>query len=550
MLTTFAVETVIPMSIVKPLVMMAVLAAWGRWASKLDKDAAYFMLRRQSLNGMTVAAAALGFLLWFIIPIYIIGMLLCLMLMIGAGVAYTKTRNLSVPTSEQWHLSMAFFRNFLLAGRARAASRQTLLRFVAMGSKTSSDFKPVPLEDTPQHAAHLKLETLLESALSRHAQKLELAVGGEGAVCQLSVDGVNMRLDSPTQTEALAVLDYLKGECAMDVADRRKKQVGKCKIDLGEYALHDLRVNTAGSTRGVTASIEFDPHQQLLIGFDHLGLLEGQIEQLKPVLRDSEGLVLVTAPSDEGRTVTLYALLTQHDPYLMDIHSLEEPIELDLEGVTQHEPKEEGWAKSLSSLLLRDPAVMMLSQVPDQETAQIAAKAALDHKRLYVGIKAEDTFAALKMWAKAIGDLNLAADSLRAVTCQRLVRRLCPTCRVAYQPDAGMLRKLNLPADRIGQFYKSSGKVTTNNQEQPCPNCKGLGYRGRTAAFEVMVFDDEARNLLRKGDTGALRAHLRKNRMLWLQEAALAKVVNGETSISEVMRALGTGESPAKPTNA
>jgi general secretion pathway protein E len=296
--------------------------------------------------------------------------------------------------------------------------------------------------------------------------------------------------------------------------------------------------------------MEFDPNRQLLIPFDQMGLLESQIEQFKPVLQESEGLVIVSAPPHEGRTVTMYGLLTQHDPYMMDIHTLEEPIELEVEGVTQHQPKEEGWAKSLNSLLLRDPAVMMVSQVPDQETAKLAAKAATDHKRLYVGIRADDTFAALKVWAKTIGDLNAAADGLHAITCQRLVRKLCPACRVAYQPDSGMLKKLNLPADRISQFYKSSGKITVNNQEQPCPNCSGLGYRGRTAAFEVMVLDDEARNFLRKGDTSGLRSHLRKNRMLWLQEAALAKVVNGETSITEVMRALGTGETPAKSSNA
>lgn len=125
------------------------------------------------------------------------------------------------------------------------------------------------------------------------------------------------------------------------------------------------------------------------------------------------------------------------------------------------------------------------------------------------------------------------------VIAQKLMRRLCHTCRVAYTPDPAALKKLNLPGgDKINKLYRASGKVQVKDKEEPCPNCHGLGYRGRTGVFEVMPIDDDARSYIRKGEADALRLHLRKQKMQYLQEAALAKVVSGVTDIKEVTRAM------------
>jgi type II secretory ATPase GspE/PulE/Tfp pilus assembly ATPase PilB-like protein len=156
-----------------------------------------------------------------------------------------------------------------------------------------------------------------------------------------------------------------------------------------------------------------------------------------------------------------------------------------------------------------------------------------------VGIRADDTFQALRGWLKAAGDAGVAADGLSAVIAQRLLRRLCPVCRQSFQPEPAALKKLNLPADRIQQLYKASGKIYEGNREQVCPSCNGLGFLGRTAAFEILVIDTTSRQLIKQGNFEQVRSHQRKNKMLMLQEAALAKVVAGETSITEVMRVLG-----------
>ena len=133
-------------------------------------------------------------------------------------------------------------------------------------------------------------------------------------------------------------------------------------------------------------------------------------------------------------------------------------------------------------------------------------------------------------------------DALHAIISQRLVRTLCPTCRVAYKPDPEALRKMNLPSDKVSQLYKQTGQVIVRDKPQTCTDCHGIGYRGRVGVFEVMMMDDMARGLIRAGKLDQLRAHLRKNKMLWLQEAALHRAVEGITSISEITRALAKPE--------
>jgi len=543
MITLLAAEPAVTFSVFKPLFMTAILLLWGRWATILDKDAEYYYLKRQMLNGLTIGAGVLAFGLWLMIPNFWIGLLLALVILIGAGVAYAVIRNRQVPEHEQWELNGQFLVEMIAQRRRDMAQQEATLRFVQIGSKTSSNFKPVPMGDDPDYPRHIAIEELFAQALDRHAQRIEIGITGKDSIIQYNIDGVNYRAESMPGPDALAVVDYLKRETGLDVEDRRRKQAGEIKAEVGSHGLHDFEVTTAGSTRGITCVIEIDPRRQLEISYEKIGLLESQRTALAPVLEGTDGVVIVAAPPKQGRTVTLYSLIQQHDPYMQDIHALESPPELDIEGVTQHELGEEGWAKSLNSVILKDPAIIMVAQTPDPETAKLAVDAAMDQKRIYMGIKGGDTFMALRAWAKAVGDLDQLADSLRAVTAQRLIRKLCPTCRTAYSPDPAALKKMNLPADKVGQLFKASGKVTPGNRSEPetCPTCQGVGYLGRTAAFEVMVIDEHAKSLLRSGDLNGLRSHLRKQKMLWMQEAALAKVVSGETSISEVMRALGEG---------
>ena len=540
MITLLSVQAVMSVSIIKAVVLFVALVAWGRWATVLDKDAELFYLKRRAFNALTLASGGIGLLLWMVIPFYIVGLLAFLMLAGGAAVAYVMLRNPNVPEDERWSLSPDSLGKMFSGNRTKAdKKRDTHLKFISMASQSSAHFKAVPETDDPDYEQHLLLDELLNTAMQRRAHRLDIAIGSNEAIVQVSIDGSPYRLDNMPQEQALKVLKYLKTECGLDTDELRKKQVGTIKADIGTHGVHELQVTAAGSTRGLTLAIDVDFSKQRTIPFDNLGMLEPQIDQIKPVIAETSGVVLVASPARNGRTTTLYSLLDEHDPYLQDIHSLEENIEAKLEGVTQHRVEEGEWSRMVRSTMLKDPTVVMVGQVPDAETAKEVVAGAKEGKRIYAGIPANDTFGALKTWASAVKSVPDVADTLQAIICQRLVRKLCPICRQPYQPEAAALKKLNLPSDKITQLYKASGKIISDKREQTCETCQGLGYLGRTAAFEVMVLDNETRELLRAGDMNGLRNALRKKKMMLMQEAALVKVINGDAGISEVMRALG-----------
>ena len=185
------------------------------------------------------------------------------------------------------------------------------------------------------------------------------------------------------------------------------------------------------------------------------------------------------------------AFLQEHDPYTSSVMTLEDEIHFDVEGV-DHNVLEAGtppakYHEKLGSILRSDPDTMLIGRLIDAESAKMLARSA-DDIRFYLPLPAEDTFAGLRMWVKAVGERKLAAEALAGVLAQRLVRKLCTNCRQPYKPDPAALKKLNLPAEKVGTLYKAAGKITDDKgREHTCPACHGMGYRGRVAVFEVDV---------------------------------------------------------------
>jgi type II secretory ATPase GspE/PulE/Tfp pilus assembly ATPase PilB-like protein len=189
----------------------------------------------------------------------------------------------------------------------------------------------------------------------------------------------------------------------------------------------------------------------------------------------------------------------------------------------------------------------MISDLPDAETASLAAMGGKQNKKIYIGMRAKDTFSALGAYLQGVADPALSASSLAAVTSQRLIRILCTTCRKGYKPDPDILKKANLPLGENRPFYRppNPNELEVDKQGNPilCAVCQGTGYLGRTGVFELLVIDDELRARISKGDTLAvIKAEARKKGMLYLQEVALHKVYDGITSINEVLRVTKEGE--------
>jgi general secretion pathway protein E len=332
------------------------------------------------------------------------------------------------------------------------------------------------------------------------------------------------------------------------VTDRRRRQTGEFKAR-GPSGESVLTVITAGSSTGQTIRIEIDREKRLHKPFDGLGLLAPQIEALRTIEPPHErhGIVLIGAPSGHGLSTTAYSFLARHDAYTSNVKTLEREVQVWLDGVDQIQwdptNPDVDYAINLQSILRRDPDIVLTAEILDNETAKVAAEPGIKGPLIYVQQPLPTITDQIRDWVKKVGDVKEATRGLRLVTNQRLLRSLCPNCRQPYQPTPEQIKKLNLPAKKVTQLYRAGGKVQVKNRIEDCPVCGGNGYLSQTAVFEMMVVDEEGRKLLATGDLKAALAHARRNKMIYLQEAALSKVISGETDLDEVVRVL----SPPRP---
>ena len=195
----------------------------------------------------------------------------------------------------------------------------------------------------------------------------------------------------------------------------------------------------------------------------------------------------------------------------------------------------------LQTVMRREPNIVMIGECEDRDTASLATRAAAEDRKIYLGLHAKDCFDALGKYLSLVGDNTLASKALLGVINQRLVRVLCTECREAFQPDSVTLKKLNLPFDKIERFYRPPTEKKVDRRGRPilCMNCQGSGYVGRVGVFELLLVDENVAKLIAEGaPTNRIKSQCRKNKMYYLQEEALLKVIDGTTSMDEILRCL------------
>lgn len=513
-------------------------------SAKLEKDAKYFHLNFTMWNSVFLATGVAAIAAGLLIPIFWIGWPVGLIVLWTPIVVYWQYRNSQVPEDQQFHLTGEQLQSKLAASRRGKASREAMLNFIGAGG----DELEVPTKDDPKREVHLLAEDLIGPALSARATRVELAVGPNGGVVSQTVDGVRFKREQIPTDAAVPLIDYIKEAAGLDLADHRRKQDGKCKVRAGDQAT-PIHVTTAGSSSGRVLRVEFNREDRLNKPFDALGLLQPQLDQLRDLeeQHDRHGLVLIGAPAGHGLTTSAYSFLHRHDAYTTNIKTLEREIMVWLDGVdqVQWDPTnpDVDFATNLQSILRRDPDIVLTGEIKDHETAVVAAEPGMDGPLIYVPQRAGTVAEQIRDWVKIVGDVKQATRALRAVTNQRLLRSLCPNCRQPFQPSAEQLQKLGLPADRVKQLHRANGKVQVKNKIEPCPVCAGTGYLGQIGVFEVFYVDDAIRKTLGSGDLKAALAQARRNKMVYLHEAALTKVMAGETTLEELRRVTAGGGS-------
>ncbi len=531
-------------SIAKPLLLFVTFVPWA-WlvSSKLEKDARYFHLKRDTWNAVYLASAALALAAALLLPWFWLGWPLALLILMAPVIAYWKIRNDAVPEKERFYLTGEGLAAKLAARKAAKTTRGAMVRFRDAKGKE----RDVPVKEDPLYAVHILAEDLIGPALESRATHLEVVVGTNGGTVSQLVDGVRYKRDPLRSDAAMALVDYLKSIAGLSVEDRRRRQTANIRME-GPTGRVEISLATAGSSSGVELRLAFDVSKRVSRPFDGLGLLPAQLAALKEFEDRTKrhGVILLGAPPGHGLTTSSYSFTGRHDAYTSNIKVLERQTLHRMDGVDHvlYDPTkpDTDYATHLQSILRRDPDIVLAMDVADRATARVAIDPGMEGPLLYVPLRAQNTAGLLRDWMRLADDKRSVA-ALRAAICQRLLRTLCPNCRQPYTPSAEQLQKLHIPPGKVKSLYQAGGKVQVKNKIEQCPMCGGTGYLGQTGVFEVLIVDDEARRILLTGDLKAVLAHARRNKMIYLQEAALSKVVAGETTIEEVIRVT----TPPKP---
>lgn len=525
----------------KPVLVVAAFTGWA-WvvSTHLDKDAARWYFKRQAWNvghmfagivaAAVVLAAPLAFFITFPIAIVILAGDLWLY-------AFLRNRDSRVPEKHRWSL------DFDKMAEARAAKRsKKTAKGITMSFDTPGGKLPSPEPETPQYEIRVAAEALLASTIDLRGSQLDITPirkDAYGATCL--VDGLRTPIEQIPAQQATAIIDFFKLTAGLDLEDRRRKLSGMMKFGIGQTATTPARVTTKGTSSGSTMSLLIDPESQVQRRIENLGVQPSQLEELRKIIEDGTGVVLLAAPPDNGRTTTLYAMVRAHDAYISNVQTIELEPQAPIEGVRTNvfDPQQDGpeFSTLVRSILRRDPDVVGIAELPDDETAKTIARADHAHTRTYVSVRADSALAAIQAYCRAVGDQELAAKSLRGVVAQRMLRRLSENAKIPFQPTPDMLKKLGLPSE-VKTLYRTEGKVLIKDKLEPDPVSGGTGYFGQVGAFAVHYFDDEAQKLIAANDMTGLRSLLRQRKQPSINTAAMQLVVKGDTSVEEVLRVL------------
>lgn len=386
----------------------------------------------------------------------------------------------------------------------------------------------------PDNAPAVRLLTdTLQEATRRNASDLHIEPAEHGWRMRLRIDGVLHAIPQPPAHLRDAFITRVKVLARMDIAERRVPQDGRLRIATSPGRVEDYRVNSLPTLFGEKLVLRRLDALPADLSLDSLGLDPRQRETVDAAIRAPHGLVLVTGPTGSGKTLSLYCFLNLLNGEARNLCSVEDPAEIQLAGINQVSVREKAgltFAVALRAFLRQDPDVIMVGEIRDEETADVAVKAAQTGHLVLSTLHTNDAPAAIaRLIDIGVEPYNLAA-ALRLVTAQRLVRRLCAACRAPAPQSAAALRAAGFTDDQLDGWepYAATG----------CAACHGIGYRGRVGVHQVMPVSDAMREMIvASAGTHELARLAQTEQVATLRDAALARVRDGTTSLAEALAA-------------
>ena len=402
------------------------------------------------------------------------------------------------------------------------------------------------LLDVASRAPTIQLVNLiLFEAVQARASDVHVQPTEHDLAVRMRIDGVLYDLFTLPKAIQDEVVSRLKVMGRMNIAEKRLPQDGRAGVQIGERTV-DLRIASLPTSFGERVVVRLLDKDRRLLDLADLGMSGGELQKFRRLVNAEHGIVLVTGPTGSGKTTTLYAALREIDRGRRNVLTLEDPIEYQLEGVSQTQVSEKKgmtFASGLRSVLRQDPDIIMVGEIRDRETAVMAIQSALTGHLVFSTLHTNDAASAVTRLLDLGIEPYLLASSLSGVLAQRLVRRVCPNCGEATAGSLGQLDELGVDNEHI-RFAKTRRGVG-------CPECRGTGYRGRLGLFELLSIDEPVRRqILARAAASDVKSVAVDGGMRTLHDDGVAKVLDGLTTVDELHRVTmdaGRGETHLPP---
>lgn len=369
-------------------------------------------------------------------------------------------------------------------------------------------------------------------AVKEKASDIHIELFGEDTLrVRYRIDGILHDVMSLPKSLHLAVISRIKIMSDLDIAERRLPQDGRIQVNVGGRNIN-IRVSTIPTVNGESAVLRILDPASILLDLDSLGFSNDILPKFISLIKKPNGIILVTGPTGSGKSTTLYTALNLLNSNEKKIMTIEDPVEYRLKGISQIQAKPKiglTFAAGLRSFLRQDPDIMLVGEIRDRETAEIAVQAALTGHLVLSTLHTNDAPSSVIRLIDMGIEPFLISSSVIGVIAQRLVRRICPKCKKEL--------KITPDIEKILNIYEINGSKITLYKGEGCPNCKGTGYKGRIALFELMIITDTMRELITKDVSNRkLRETALQEGMCTLKEDGIKKVCEGITTIDEVLR--------------
>jgi type IV pilus assembly protein PilB len=348
---------------------------------------------------------------------------------------------------------------------------------------------------------------------------------------RLKADGVLQEMVPPPKHLAFAITTRIKVMANLDIAERRLPQDGRIELTVGGHPV-DLRVSVLPTLFGESVVMRVLDRGVVSLNLDKIGMEAGMLRKFREVMQRPNGIVLVTGPTGSGKTTTLYSALSELNEIEDKLITTEDPVEYDIDGIVQV-PIDAGigntFAACLRSILRQDPDRILVGEIRDVETAEIAVQASLTGHMVFSTLHTNDAPATVTRLRDMGVPPFLITATVEAILAQRLVRRICTGCKEEVIPGADVLADLEMTSDQLEgkKFYRGKG----------CEKCNRSGYKGRLGIYELLIMNDEMRDMIiRNASTEELREAARRNGMVTLRESGMESIFIGQTTADEVIR--------------